>query len=132
MPIRPKTKRRLLTLLAIFVSVSLVVIGAYRYREKQIRQNQAIMRKEAHDLFMAGDFQGAANVLKDYTRQLPDDADALLMYAQAEQNLPNGSSTAIDALHQYLDLNPSNIDAEHHLLALEMAADQTDQANDLS
>jgi Tfp pilus assembly protein PilF len=140
MSIRPKTKRRVVTLALVAALVIVAAIGLYRYRMWQADQKIAQIKTEGMAAFNAGDYPTAIDKLSVYVTKHKSDTEALMAFAIARSKVPTLDysyiAQAINIAHHYCDLQPNDVAAQHFLLELEApnsayAAVALDQAHDL-
>jgi predicted Zn-dependent protease len=146
MIIRPKTKRRLLILLAGLIVFGIGITWLYAYRMRIADNRLQLDKRMGMEAYRAGNFQTAADKLGEYidheqkreSGQL--DPEALLAYANARAKTPtkNGDyiGPAIRALQAYCALVPENTHERDHLVEMEepysvYSADALARANDL-
>jgi tetratricopeptide (TPR) repeat protein len=120
MMIRPKTKRRVLILLASTAAVS-GAIGVFVFeRTRAINAQIAQARVDGIAAFNGGDYPAVLKKLGFYNTKRKEDPETTLDYAIALTKVPTidgGNITeAIQAFRRYRSLKPSDIDAEHLLL----------------
>ena len=104
----------------------LVAIGAGLYLRNEHRKaaKLAVARAAGLAAFKAGDYRTALDQLKTYTWRVRSDNEALYAYAVSRSRVetPNGSylTEGINALSTLLQQDPTNLNAEHRLLELDL------------
>jgi tetratricopeptide (TPR) repeat protein len=140
MSIRPKTKRRVVTLALVATLVVCAGIALYRYRMYQANQKIDEIKTEGMAAFKAGDYPDAIDKLSVYVTKRKTDTEALMAFAIARSKVPTLDNSnivqAVAIARRYCDLQPGDIEAQHFLLELEApislyAAAALDQAHDL-
>ena len=122
MPIRPKTRRRLLLLVLIGVVLIGAGTGVFLYRKHQIRQDMLAKRAEGMAAFEQGDYSTAMHSVGSYLNRYPEDVEALYAYAVSRREVtePDGEHLrqAIGMFRRVMELEPKHQDARTALLEL--------------
>ena len=122
MPVRPKTRRRLLLLVLIGVVLIGAGTGVFLYRKHQIRQDMLAKRAEGMAAFEQGDYVTAMHSVGSYLNRYPEDVEALYAYAVSRREVtePDGEHLrqAIGMFRRVMELEPKHQDARTALLEL--------------
>jgi hypothetical protein len=120
MSLRPKTKRRLLVLLA---GTAIIAGGTTTFVRVQLHRHEAVRlqyRAKAMDAFARGDYPAALDSFRRYLSNDSQDADAIYAYGVARAQVPRPDlanlSEAKSIFGHYLELEPGDVRAQHQLL----------------
>lgn len=120
MSLRPKTKRRLLVLLAgaVLITGSVTVVVKVQLRRHEATRLQ--YRGKAMDAYARGDYAGALEGFKRYLSNESTDAEAIYAYGVSRSLVPRADfahlSEAKSIFGRYLELRPGETRAQHQLL----------------
>ena len=122
MHLRPKTKRRIIVLLAVVICGGVIVGVLIDLQLRRLDQRRQAYRAAGMTAFDHGDYPAA---LVDLTKYLGDDIadpDAIYTYATSLSRVPSPDRSnltrAISAYRRYLDLRPDDVKARRQLLDL--------------
>src|SRR5580765_2112572 len=119
MSLRPKTKRRLLVLIAgtsLLAGGITLVVNVQLHRHEQTRLQ---FRATAMDAYKRGDYPAALEQFGKYLRNDTNDPEALYAYAVSRSHVPRPEfahlTEAKTLFTRYLELKPGDADAQHQL-----------------
>jgi tetratricopeptide (TPR) repeat protein len=120
MNIRPKTTRRLLILLGTIAAVVGAASVLIAVQLRRYEKHRLAFRAVAMDAYRHGDYRTAIADFPRYLGKDHIDSEAIFDYAVARSKVPTANlSYLTDArklFARYLELNPDDTDAQHHLL----------------
>lgn len=130
-------RRRRVALLLVIVVVIVGGAGAFVVASQWKRE-----RQDSHELtqgttaYQSGDYAKAVQHLAKYLDRHPDSAEAQMMFAQANLNMPAATArqlkAGIDALARVVHLDPSNDEAARQLLDMYKLSGQDERALSLA
>ncbi|HSV14192.1 MAG TPA: hypothetical protein VLI90_08025, partial [Tepidisphaeraceae bacterium] len=122
MNLRPKTKRRLLVLIA---AIGLLAGGITAFVNVQLHRYEAArlqFRKQGMAAYNRGDYTGALDQFSRYLRNDTNDPEALYAYAVARSRVPRPDlahlTEAKSLFNRYLEQVPGDANAQHQLLEI--------------
>jgi tetratricopeptide (TPR) repeat protein len=125
MPIRAKTKKRVIILGIVFLTAGTALGGAYLVRKQIIRRQMLTARADGLAQVAKGQYHEGLTSLGKYLGRYPTDVEALYSYIEARRHVeePDGSQVGqtIGLLRRLLDLDPGNDKARRELMDLYLA-----------
>lgn len=134
--IHTRRKRRFAILVTIILLIAGGVVALIYARQWQRAQQDQHQRAVGIEAYENGEYMDAIRALGGYIQRVPDDTEALHLFAQANLKLPSPTGgqvgQAMNALIRVTQLDPKNIEAAEQLLEIYKLSNQDDEALRLS